>query len=538
MGKKNRSKKKRRVVDVDVKEIEGIIDATASGPLGDKERKKLRDTIHLLLKHLDPKFRTSEKMSELVKELMEQEEADQPESGSDTEESEPEKTEEKKKKRKGHGRLPAAAYTGAKKVECSHESLKPGDSCPACGRGKVYKKEPKVLIRVIGGAPLQATAYHLEKLKCSLCGAIFTAKPPDDVGDTKYNETVPSLLALLVYGSGFARHRLESLQGRLGIPLPHTTQWDLLNRTAKQLEPILNELIRQAAQGVLLHSDDTSRKILELERPDEEVRTGVFTTGIVSNQESGSQIALFFTGRKHAGENLADVLAQRSEELTPPILMFDALSRNIPKDLDGNPMAAKLANCLAHGRRYFVDLLGSFPEKCGFILDSLGAVFTCDRCLRILGVNPAERLRTHQSFSGPVMSSLREWLERQFPENLVEPNSGLGKAIRYLLNHWEKLTLFLREEGAPLDNNLTERALKKAILHRKNSQFFRTQRGADVGDLFTSLIHTCELNGVNPFDYLNALQQNFPRLEREPENWMPWNFTINLQTSEPLSQTR
>ena len=109
-----------------------------------------------------------------------------------------------------------------------------------------------------------------------------------------------------------------------------------------------------------------------------------------------------------------------------------------------------------------------------------------------------------------------------------EPNSGLGQAISYLLRHWEKLTLFLREAGAPIDNNLVERALKKAILHRKNSLFYKTRNGARMGDLFMSLIHTCELNGVNPFDYLTELQRHAEELKQSPSEWMPWNYRETL----------
>jgi len=100
------------------------------------------------------------------------------------------------------------------------------------------------------------------------------------------------------------------------------------------------------------------------------------------------------------------------------------------------------------------------------------------------------------------MNDLQQWFEAQLNERKVEPNSGLGKAIGYMLRHWQALTLFLREPGAPLDNNLVERALKKAILHRKNSLFYKTLNGADVGDLYMTLIHTCELNDVIPFEYL------------------------------------
>jgi transposase len=98
------------------------------------------------------------------------------------------------------------------------------------------------------------------------------------------------------------------------------------------------------------------------------------------------------------------------------------------------------------------------------------------------------------------MEKLHQWLEAQFAERKTEPNSGLGKAITYLLRHWKALTLFLWKAGVPLDNNIVERALKKAVLHRKNALFYRTLNGAEVGDLFVSFIHTCQLRGANSFD--------------------------------------
>ena len=138
-----------------------------------------------------------------------------------------------------------------------------------------------------------------------------------------------------------------------------------------------------------------------------------------------------------------------------------------------------------------------------------------------------ERRRTfcnRPGHSKPVMEKLHNWLQAQFQERTVEPNSGLGQAISYLLNHWQKLTLFLEKAGAPLDNNIVERALKKTILHRKNSLFYKTRNGAQMGDLFMSLIHTCELNDVNAFDYLTELLRNPEELKQNPSEWMPWNY--------------
>lgn len=122
------------------------------------------------------------------------------------------------------------------------------------------------------------------------------------------------------------------------------------------------------------------------------------------------------------------------------------------------------------------------------------------------------------------MAELRKWCDRQLGERLVEPNSGLGKAIRYLENHWEKLTLFLRQAGAPLDNNICEQTLKRVVLHRKNALFYRTLHGAEVGDLCMSLIHSCALNHVNPFEYLRELLRHPVELKAAPGRWMPWNY--------------
>jgi transposase len=441
------------------------------------------------------------------------------------------------KARPGHGRHAAEAFRGARKVEVAHSTLKPGDACPECQKGKVYlQKEPQVLVRVVGQAPLEATVYRLQNLRCNLCGEVFTAEAPPGVGTEKYDATASSMLALLKYGSGLPFYRLENLQASLEIPLPASTQWEVVAGAAAVIQPAVEELIRQAAQGEVLHNDDTPMPVLALEREGEREardppeRKGVFTSGIVATQ-GGRRIALFFTGHRHAGENLASVLARRAQELDPPIQMCDALTRNLPK------LPAKLevivSHCLAHARRRFVEVVANFPEECRQVLETLGKVYGYDAQARQQGMSPEARLHFHQEHSGPVMAELQAWLRAQFAEKKVEPNSGLGEAITYLLKHWDPLTLFLRKAGAPLDNNVCERALKKAILHRKNSLFYKTRNGAQVGDLYMSLIHTCELNGANPFDYLTELQNHATELAQLPAAWMPWNYRETLQQAGP-----
>ncbi len=390
---------------------------------------------------------------------------------------------------------------------------------------------------MVGQAPLAATVFELESLRCNLCGEVFEAEAPEGVGEKKYDETSASMIGLLKYGSGVPFYRLAGLEASLGIPLPPSTQWEIVAETAEVIRPAFEELIRQAAQGEVLYNDDTAMKILALARAspnsvevEEETsssheRTGLFTSGIVSTQE-GQRIALFFTGRRHAGENLAQVLMRRAEELAPPIQMCDALSRNLPKLPE--KLAVIVAHCLAHARRRFVEVTPSFPEECRYVLEALGEVYGYDAQAQEQNLSPQERLVFHQARSAPVMEKLHAWLHVQFDEKKVEPNSGLGEAIRYLLKHWDRLTLFLRQAGAPFDNNVSERALKKAILHRKNSLFYKTENGAEVGDLFMSLIHSCELNGANPFDYLTELQKHGEELAKNPAAWMPWDYRETL----------
>jgi len=530
-------------IDLEMQEIESLL-AEAREALGEESYYKLEKLVHAYLtmsrliedkrttiKHLRKLFfgSTSEKTSKVAGPA-----AGKPGGQSDA----PDKPD--KKKRKGHGRHGADAYQGAKKIVVPHENLKPGDDCPECEKGTVYEQNrPAVIVRITGQAPLGATVHELQRLRCNLCGVVFTAKAPEGIGDKKYDARSAAMIALLKYGSGLPFNRLQGLQGSMGIPLPASTQWDIVKEAAGELGPVYTSLIHQAAQGEVLYNDDTTMKILELmpgakapaagppafeDVPPE--RTGVFTSGIVSTGD-GHKVALFFTGRRHAGENLQQVLGHREAELGAPIQMCDALSRNLPGELE-----VILASCIAHGRRKFVDVVENFPDACRHVLEELAEIYRNDAAAREQGLSPEERLQFHEEHSGPVMDKLHKWFHAQFEEKNVEPNSGLGKAIAYMVKHWKKLTLFLRVAGAPLDNNICERALKKAILHRKAALFYKTQNGARVGDLFMSLVYTCQLMKENPFDYLTTLLDNATTIATHPQDWMPWNYRDTLAEIE------
>ena len=438
----------------------------------------------------------------------------------------------KKPKRKGHGRNGAKDYTGAEKEKIDHASLKAKDNCPECLKGKLYiQKEPATLVRVTGMAPLQAKVFELERLRCNLCGEVFTAKAPDGVGEGKYDHSAAAMIALLKYGCGMPFNRLERLERDLGIPLPSSTQWEVAYRLALSLAPIYTELISQAAAGDVLHNDDTTARILNLESPPRigkngKERTGLYTSGILSTRDK-REIAVFFTGRKHAGENLEHVLSHRNEELGLPIQMCDGISANTVGDFE-----TILANCNSHARRKFVEIADVFVKETKHILGVFKQVYKNDDDTKKQKMSAGQRLEYHVENSKPLLDDLKKWFDKQFKEKTIEPNGSLGLAINYMTERWEELTLFLRVPGAPLDNNCCERAIKKAILHRRNSMFFKTENGAYVGDLFMSIIHTCELQNNNPFDYLVTLAKHADRITEAPADWMPWNYQITLAAQD------
>jgi transposase len=441
---------------------------------------------------------------------------------------------EGKKKVKGHGRVPASAYVAATHIAVPHESLHAGAPCPCGCGGHVYRLDPSTFVRIFGQAPLLARIWDCEQWRCATCGKVYTARAPEQAQGPKYDETASSMIAIQRYGTGMPFHRMDRLQRDLETPVPASTQWDVVKERVEMVRPAYEELVRLAAQGSVLHNDDSYMRVLSFmgkrraallkkgELPDPE-RTGLFTTAIVSIDDARPAIALFFTGRKHAGENLEDVLDQRSDGLPPPIQMGDALTRNVP-----DKHAVVESNCLAHGRRKIFDERHNYPTECRDLLGKLSRVYAVDDLCRQRKLSPQARLEEHKCKSGPLMDEIKRSMEEQIAQKRVEPNSGIGEAFHYFLKRWDNFTLFLREPGAPLDNNICERALKKAIQHRKGSLFYRSERGAGVGDIYMSLIYTAELHGDNPFDYLTALQRHHKAVAQTPAEWLPWNYQETL----------
>lgn len=433
--------------------------------------------------------------------------------------------------RRGHGRQGADSYTGATPVVCRHETLAAGQPCPACGRGTLYSLPAGVEVRIDGNALLSAVRYEVEKLRCSACGDVFTAALPPTASTDKYSARARAVIALARYYLGLPFYRLQQVQTLVGVPVADATQWDLAEGVADCAWPVVDYLWELGAQGQLIFQDDTHVRILALVAENRRAdvagvrleRRGMYTTGLVA-QTGAHVICLYRSGRAHAGDNLTALLARRPAALDPPMVMSDALAANQPADND----TLIRCHCLAHGRRQFTELEAIFPTEARHVLTVLDQVFEHEAVTRDQTMTPAARLAYHQTYSGPLLAALHDWLEQQFRDRAVEPNSSLGKAFAYLLGRWRSLTQFLRIEGAPLDNNTVERALKLIIRQRKNSLFYASVHGATVASILTSLIATCVQAGVNALEYLVALQTHRAAVRHQPAAWLPWNYQENL----------
>ena len=350
-------------------------------------------------------------------------------------------------RRRGHGRRGADAYPGATPVVCRHETLAAGQPCPACGRGTLYSLPAGIEVRIDGNALLSAVRYELEKLRCSACGEVYTAGLPTAAGADKYSPRARAVIALARYYLGLPFYRLERYQALVGVPVADATQWDLAEGVADCAYPVFDYLWALGAQGQVIFQDDTHVRILALMAANRRAdaagvrldRRGMYTTGLVA-QTGAHVICLYRSGRAHAGDNLTALLAQRAADRNPPLVMSDALAANQPADDD----RVIRCHCLAHGRRQFTDLEAVFPAPARHVITVLNQVFEHEAVTREPAMTPAERLAYHQVHSGPLLAALHHWLEQQFQDRTVEPNSSLGKAFTYLLRRWDSLTVSFR----------------------------------------------------------------------------------------------
>jgi hypothetical protein len=427
-----------------------------------------------------------------------------------------------------HGRIGAKEYTGCEQVTLPHPTLSVGSACPHCEAcnttGRLGLDKPKLIVRLEGGPLITGRQYVAPTFRCSVCKERFYTPIPDDIKKaSKYAPSCGSTLAIAHYSLGLPLSRIEQDQVMHKIPLKDATQWDILKRLHSTAQSVFMTLQRYAANGSLVMYDDTTGRILENQVQGKTTHTTAFMAIY-----EGKKIHCFFTGQNHAGKNADAVLGQRTSEESL-IAMMDASPSNIPKHL--NPEVLErfiLCFCLVHGRRKFFEVMRFFDKECDFVLAIISLIYTNENHCVKNNLSPEQRLDYHQQHSQPLMDQLFIWLNNLLVYEQTESNNGLGAAARYMLRHWQPLTTFLRVAGAPLDSNWAERAIKIAIRYRRNSLFYKTAKGAQVGDCLMSIIYTAKVNGIDAHAYLNALQQHADAVKAHPELWLPWNYVQTI----------
>ena len=343
-------------------------------------------------------------------------------------------------------------------------------------------------MRIDGHALLSAMRYALHKLRCAAGGHMFTVPLPREAGEEKYSARARAVLVVCRYSVGLPLYRLQGSQAMQGVPVPDATQWDQSEKGGDWSYVVFASLETLAAQGELLSQDDPSVRMLTLSKENHEMhahaealgfsrakeRTGMCTTAVVVKVGERTR-CLYACGRAHAGENLAALLEQRDADHGKPLVMSDALSRN-----EVNEASVMRCHCLAHGRRQCSDIAEGFPVECRMVLDVLTQVFAHDAEARDQQRSPQARLMSHQEESRPLMDRLPQWLQQPVDDRLVDPKSSRGKAMASMQTHWEPLPRFVESAGAPLENNVVERALQLCIRQRKHALFSRTEHSAAI----------------------------------------------------------
>lgn len=441
------------------------------------------------------------------------------------------------KKPKNHGRLPESAYTDAINVDVPHPDIELGAECPevACG-GTLYEiKQSPMIIRIEGHPIANAKRYKLQSLRCNICQEIFTAPLPEGVHPTeKYDEGIKSLLLINKYFTAVPFYRQDTLQNFLGVPMPASTQWDLIKSTVPVMKSVYLALFQLAANGSGFYVDDTHAKILAQMKANKTAaskkdKKGCHTTGILS---VGDELAiyLFITDTLAAGRSFDKLWEYRDPDLPMPFFMCDGLPASIPQAV-GDSLYL-LCHCLSHARRKFYDLQGCYEELAETVLGLIGQVYANDKETKTGAMSPEERLLYHKTHSVSVMETLKTYLEQYRTNHLAEPNGSAGKAIEYLLKRWDKFIRFTEFPGVPLDTNILEQALKMPIRNRKNAMFYKTAFGAEVAGYAQSLIFTAAQNDINPHDYLVTLLKNEEAVIKNPSDWLPWNYKDRLTPKE------
>jgi len=431
---------------------------------------------------------------------------------------------EKAKKPKGRYGYDDYSSSPTSKIEVG-QGLSCGQMCPECQKGKIYPATSRKLLQFDGNPPVSAKRFEKEVLRCNTCLKEFSS---NERIDRWMPEARSSIVIFKTMGMPF--HRMANIQVFFNVPLAESTMWkqikDMWDESFKFIDERLHKL---ASECDSFYMDDTRATILEVKEANKKLlvseRRSCNTTVISTSTEEGHQIVLYITSNKHCGENFSELLEIRESPIDNIKVMADASSNNLSKLSSEQLEKIIIFKCNAHSRRKYHELLNYEEAYCMWFLKEIGCIYVNDRFCKKQNYTEEERLEYHQRCSKEHMDNIYAKIDELFEEKLVEPNSALGKAMKYWKNHKEGLTKFLYVAGMSLDNNMVEQLMKYFIMQRKSSYFYKTLASAKILSGFTSIITTCRVNNVNANEYLNWVQENWLKVQAsQGSNYMPWDY--------------
>jgi transposase len=451
--------------------------------------------------------------------------------------SEPEYELRRVKRRAGRRNL--ANFENLPTTTHVHELSVEERACPCCGEErKEIGAEKSWQVDYIPGH-FERIEQVRKKYACAKCEA--SAANPQIEAAAKPETAIekglagPGLLAFIVtskFSEYLPLYRLENLFARQGFEISRATQAIWCGDVADLVEPLYERMANRVRQSHVVATDDTTFPMQSVGKT-QPARMWVY----IGDENNPYNVFDFTLNRGREGPK------QFLKDYTE-VLLADAYG-GYNGVVAGN--AITRAGCWAHARRKFVDAESTAPEIAREAVRLIDALFAVERQAKEVSVE--ERLRLRQAQSAPVLTELREkllgWKEQLLPKH------PLAEAVNYVLGQWEELNVFCSDGAVPIDNNVSEREMKRVVLHRKNSLFVGNPRGGRTAAILASLASTCRRHEVDPQLYFTQLLMNLPPLLRELPHtqlrepqceldaWLPdqWKQTHAARTAVLLKQT-
>lgn len=404
-----------------------------------------------------------------------------------------------KKKRRGHG--PTKQPT-LPRIEVDHKLEEADKACPSCGgaleeMAGQYEEHDEIDV-----VPLRFVIKHHRRQKYTCrCGAcVETALGPDKLtAGGRYSVAFAIYVAISKYCDHLPLERQVRMMARDGLVVTSQTLWDQIEQLAWIVESVMPRLRAYILGQSVVGADETKWELFGK-------KSGQAKSWWVWVLRTDDAVYYAIRGSRGA------VTAKELLAVFAGVLMCDgydaylSLARQYPRVV--------LAHCWAHVRREFREIEKSFPTACREVLDLIGKLYHLESDCPAGPEGDERRRQIRHESSRPVIDAIVAWFYRTLPKCL--PESGLHKALGYLVHMWSGLVLFLEDPRVPLDNNGSERAARGPVLGRKNHYGSRSLRGTEVAATFYSLVESAKLNGLEPRLYLRIAVRAGLRHETVP----------------------